>query len=302
MRLFKRVGITLAVGALLGFVPSTVEAVTIVPGDAFCTSNDQGGNDTIFLAGCGVTGVSLLYNAEPGGGDGGSFAGSYSTVFSNTAQDPSDATITYDGAPDPTITCPSCYALVKDGNFEPAKYLINLGSWNGTDPLEFVGFWPDGGAISHVSIWGSRDDYGRADDDRRTDDDGRTYHDRHGSRADQHSAAWHGPGRRWPPPAPQEGLVLSTNWRAESSDSARNFLFIPVATSPPALECGPQVLNVRLPLGRFRSSRVPHLCADRWRTAPPRGDATGRPTAKLPTKRPFRPTHTRPGFRGRPVH
>ena len=44
---------------------------------------------------------------------------------------------------------------MKDGNQQPAQYFFDLGlaGWNGTDPLELRGFWPDQGAISHVSIW-----------------------------------------------------------------------------------------------------------------------------------------------------
>ena len=52
------------------------------------------------------------------------------------------------------------YLLVKDGNHEPAWYLFDLMNipsgvgWNGTDTIEVTSFWPNGGAISHVSLYG----------------------------------------------------------------------------------------------------------------------------------------------------
>jgi hypothetical protein len=48
------------------------------------------------------------------------------------------------------------YLLVKDGNHFPAWYLFDLTGlgWNGTDTLSLSGFWPDGGEISHVGLYG----------------------------------------------------------------------------------------------------------------------------------------------------
>jgi hypothetical protein len=50
--------------------------------------------------------------------------------------------------------------LVKDGKLgDPAWFLFDLTAlgWNGTETLEFTGFW-DGakGAISHVTLYGRR--------------------------------------------------------------------------------------------------------------------------------------------------
>lgn len=89
------------------------------------------------------------------GSDNGTFASSYQTTFSNTATDPADALIDYISGS--AITCPDCYLAVKDGNHDPSYYFYNLGAspaWNGTDDIVLTGFWPNGGAISHVSIWG----------------------------------------------------------------------------------------------------------------------------------------------------
>jgi hypothetical protein len=74
------------------------------------------------------------------------------TTFSNTATDPANALIDYISGP--SITCPECYLAIKDGNQTPSYYFFDLASWNGTDDIELQGFWPNQGAISHVSIWG----------------------------------------------------------------------------------------------------------------------------------------------------
>ena len=85
--------------------------------------------------------------------DEGPFAASYSTSFFNTPSDPADATISYISGP--KITAEDIYLLVKDGKHTPAAYLFDISTWNGTDSLVLTGFWPDGGAISHVTIYKS---------------------------------------------------------------------------------------------------------------------------------------------------
>jgi hypothetical protein len=99
---------------------------------------------------------------EPFPPDVGSFASSYETAFFNTDTDPEDATITYVSGP--SMTGDPLYLLVKDGNHDPIWYIFDLNSvspptpsvsWNGTETLQIQDFWPNGGAISHVSIYGS---------------------------------------------------------------------------------------------------------------------------------------------------
>ncbi len=97
--------------------------------------------------------LTLYYKSAVGGGEAGTFAGSYSTTYTNSALDPADADITYGSGA--SISCPDCYLLVKDGNQTIAQYLISLGGWNGTDMLELRNFWPSNGAISNVAIWGN---------------------------------------------------------------------------------------------------------------------------------------------------
>jgi hypothetical protein len=46
------------------------------------------------------------------------------------------------------------FLLVKDGNQTPAWYLFDLSGWDGMEDLVLTGFWPNQGAISHVSLYG----------------------------------------------------------------------------------------------------------------------------------------------------
>jgi len=94
-----------------------------------------------------------LYKQDVGGPESGSFAASYDTAFSNTPTDPEDATITYQSGEE-YITGDPLYLLVKDGNHDPIWYIFDITDWNGTEPILIEDFWVDGGAISHVSIYG----------------------------------------------------------------------------------------------------------------------------------------------------
>jgi hypothetical protein len=104
--------------------------------------------------GCTISNATETYKQDVGGGESGALAGSYNTVFLNTALDPSGATITYVGGPTAAATT---YLFVKDGNQTPAWYLYNLTAlgWNYTETLNLSGFWPNQGAISHVSLYGA---------------------------------------------------------------------------------------------------------------------------------------------------
>lgn len=102
--------------------------------------------------------LDFLYKADvgkeenPATVESGSLAGSYDTLFDNEPLDPAEATITYTGGD--FISSPS-FLLVKDGNATPAWYLFDLSEiWNGMEILELSGFWPNRGAISHVSLYG----------------------------------------------------------------------------------------------------------------------------------------------------
>lgn len=95
-----------------------------------------------------------LYKQDVGGGESGLLAGNYETTFSNTADDPANALIQHTG--EASVDDPA-FLLVKDGGHSPAWYLFDLTAlgWNGTDDLVLSGFWPNQGAISHVTLYGT---------------------------------------------------------------------------------------------------------------------------------------------------
>jgi len=129
-------------------------ALTIVPDDwkALGTATSQSEIDDFVLP--FIAPATELYKQDVGGGESGSLSGSYSTSFANSPTDPQDATITYDGG---SIVGPNAWMLVKDGIANPGWYLFDLTAlgWDGMETLELVGFWPDQGAISHVTLYGT---------------------------------------------------------------------------------------------------------------------------------------------------
>jgi hypothetical protein len=103
-----------------------------------------------------VNPADLAYKQNVDGGESGFLSGSYQTSFFNSPSDPSDALIEYIGGP--ALNCDAalkCILNVKDGNQTPNQYFFDLfeAGWNGTDDLELLGFWPNQGGMSHVSIW-----------------------------------------------------------------------------------------------------------------------------------------------------
>lgn len=129
-------------------------ALSITPGGAVMTG-DQTAQPAIDSAIASTLGLSVeLYKQNVGGAESGILAGSYETLFFDTPTDPSGATITYTGG---DILGDMKFLLVKDGNQNPAWYLFNLTTlgWDGVETLELSAFWPAGGAISHVTLYGS---------------------------------------------------------------------------------------------------------------------------------------------------
>lgn len=162
-----------ALGAGFAFIAlgtasiTPAHALVLSASDAICTSDASGGNDTDFLAGCGLTGLSLYYKSNNGGVEEGSLTGSYTTTF--VAAPGSSATISYD-SPNTAIVCPDCYLIAKDGRSTPNWFLFDIGTWNGVDTITIGSLFfrtnPQGQVIeqdySHVSIWGvESDDPGR---------------------------------------------------------------------------------------------------------------------------------------------
>ncbi len=137
-------------------------ALLITPLSEIQWSGDENNQNDINDAIAGIIGdADLLYKNDVGTGESGVLAGSYETEFLNSPTDPSGANITYIGGPIADIPA---FLLVKDGSQEPAWYLFVLQlegeagvdelEWNGTETLELANFWPNQGAISHVTLYG----------------------------------------------------------------------------------------------------------------------------------------------------
>ncbi len=95
------------------------------------------------------------YKSDENGGaigdDSGLAAGFYTTTFSEPVGDPSKAVISLDGS---DYLDGADWLLVKDGNNAPVWYLFDITGWDGMMDIVLTGFWPGGGGISHVSIYG----------------------------------------------------------------------------------------------------------------------------------------------------
>jgi len=139
-------------GALAFATQAQAIAITVSPGDEILSGNETSQPLINAAINAAIEPDPVeLYKQDAGGGESGSLASSYETTFNG---DLSGGTIEYvsgDIAED-------AYLLVKDGAQVPAWYLFDLTSagldWNGTDDLVLSGFWPDQGAISHVSLYG----------------------------------------------------------------------------------------------------------------------------------------------------
>lgn len=103
-----------------------------------------------------VDNSGLLYKADFGGPEEGSFTSSYEMNWTLDDGEPSGGTLSWllDTS---FIACGECYIAVKDGNIDPRYYFFDISTlWDGQEDLVFSNFWSNGrGAISHISIWGS---------------------------------------------------------------------------------------------------------------------------------------------------
>jgi hypothetical protein len=137
-------------GGLLASAPA--HALSLTPADADWTSNQTSNCDAACVEGItGFTGLTEVYKSNVGGAEEGVLAGSYETTFQAEPLDPSVFLLQYVSGP--SAVCPTCILLVKDGNQVPAQYLFNLGNWNGIESILGTEFWPNQGAISHISIY-----------------------------------------------------------------------------------------------------------------------------------------------------
>jgi hypothetical protein len=129
-------------------------ALNISPAQAVQSGNQTGQGDIDAAIAATIGGAVELYKQNVGGGESGALAGSYTTTFLNSPLDPKDATIVYNSG---NIVGSPAWSLVKDGNQTPAWYLFDLTAlgWNGTETLNYLDFWPNQGAISHISLYGT---------------------------------------------------------------------------------------------------------------------------------------------------
>lgn len=118
------------------------------------TPNNPKADDVEALS--GATDLVELYKAEVGDPvvEEGDLAASYVTRFLNDPLDPMDAQIDHVFGTD-SVACPSCYLLVKDGDQNPSWYIFDISFWDGTETIYLEDFWPNQGAISHISIFGN---------------------------------------------------------------------------------------------------------------------------------------------------
>lgn len=125
------------------------------------TPNNPDADDVSSIT--GVADLVSLYKADvPNEGritvESGLFTSSYETSFTPVPSDPLDpldpenAFISY--VEGDFISCPECFLVVKDGKNDPIWYIFDIGSWDGMEDIDILGFWPDQGGISHVDIVG----------------------------------------------------------------------------------------------------------------------------------------------------
>ena len=140
----------------------SVNALALSPANATCDSDEkftQADDIQNYLettAACGpAVFVDDLFEAykDESEGESGDFAGHYSTNI-NWGGDPEGGTISFDGT-NSLGDFTDIWLVVSDGAAQdPSNYYFNLVAlgWDGEEALVLSGFWPDQGAISHVSI------------------------------------------------------------------------------------------------------------------------------------------------------
>lgn len=159
---------TLATIGLL-LLGSQAQALIITPDNCGttipCASGIAGNSNSQAVISAWITStyptLTEVYKQDVGAAsDVGTLAGSYTTTFGvvpgDDPLDPGSANIAYGSGSFLDCITEDCFLLVKDGNHSPASYWFNLTYlWDGMETLELRDFWPNQGAISHVSLYGS---------------------------------------------------------------------------------------------------------------------------------------------------
>lgn len=140
-----------AAALALAMAATSAHALNVSPPGDWESNQNSTLTTAEVIALTGIAGLVEVYKQNVGGSESGSFAGSYTTTFANTPADPAEFTVAYGSGS--VISCGSCVLLVKDGNQDPSQYLFNISGWNGTDSIFGTAFWPNQGAISHVTIY-----------------------------------------------------------------------------------------------------------------------------------------------------
>ena len=166
MRKLQLIGASViaAAGLLVGL---QAHALAISPAtNPQCTTDDNGNQAPGYIIGCPnfipivTTEEAALLEKQYLNNVGdpieeGWFAASYDTAYGPDPLDPANAAISW--VPEtPFLNCTSlrCFLFVKDGvSHIPASYAFEITGWNGMESIVLTGFWPEGGAISHVEIW-----------------------------------------------------------------------------------------------------------------------------------------------------
>jgi hypothetical protein len=151
---------TALIGGLLAVGVSANATITLQPpgDDQTNTTSNLTTLEQINTAfGTTYTDLTLVFKAnDAGGAEEGSLTGSYNYTNIQTGAGDDGATggdIVH-VAGTAAASCPTCILIVKDGNANPAQYLFDLGSWDGTETLALRNFWAGvQGAISNVAIW-----------------------------------------------------------------------------------------------------------------------------------------------------
>jgi hypothetical protein len=134
----------------LAITSTSANALTVNPAGANWTSNNLLATPADISSITGISGLTLAYRSILGV-ESGPFASSYSTSFPATG---SQFSLSYGSGA--SIPCPTCVLVVTRGLTpstppEIAKYLYNIGSWNGTEQISGAAFWPPANQLPRVA-------------------------------------------------------------------------------------------------------------------------------------------------------
>ncbi|HMS82096.1 MAG TPA: PEP-CTERM sorting domain-containing protein [Nitrospira sp.] len=138
-----------AASAFLGMVlmSGAAHALSVNPAGANWQSNNLLATPNTIT---GISGLTLAYRSILGV-ESGPFASSYGTTFNGNGL---QFSLSYGSGS--SIACPTCVLVVTrgvnpSGSPLTAKYLYNIGSWNGTEQITGAAFWPPANQLPRVA-------------------------------------------------------------------------------------------------------------------------------------------------------